>query len=342
MVVSAGGAPRPPRGDVGSILLVSLDNLGDLVFASSLVPPLRERFAAARVTVWCKEYAADIAPLIPGVSDVVASDPFWDRAPGRGKGSLGRFLAAVRALRRRRFDVAVLAAAPWRTAAAAAALGVPVRIGLERRRSRAFLTHPLPPEDRDRPVLVVMGRLLEPLGIPPRPLRYRLDPAPLAALRSELVPALGGALVAALHAFASKRDRCVPVAEWVRLAERLQARGWTPLWVGSAAELTEVRAAAGARDWRYADRDAGGSLARVAAALSMASLFVGHDSGPLHVASAFGVPSVGVFAPGEPRRTFPQGTGPSRVLHRAAPFGITAADMLAEVDALGAGAAPGG
>jgi len=76
------------------------------------------------------------------------------------------------------------------------------------------------------------------------------------------------------------------------------------------------------------------TLADTAAALADAALFVGHDSGPLHVAGALGVPVVGIFAPGEPRRTFPQGVGPSRMLARPSPVGISAADILAEIDAL--------
>ena len=59
--------------------MVSLDNLGDLVFASALVPPLRERFPSARIAVWCKEYAAGLGPLLPGVDSVYHADPFWDR-----------------------------------------------------------------------------------------------------------------------------------------------------------------------------------------------------------------------------------------------------------------------
>jgi len=43
---------------------------------------------------------------------------------------------------------------------------------------------------------------------------------------------------------------------------------------------------------------------------------------------------VGIFAPGEPRRTFPQGVGPSRMLSRPSPMGISADDILAEIDAL--------
>jgi hypothetical protein len=44
---------------------------------------------------------------------------------------------------------------------------------------------------------------------------------------------------------------------------------------------------------------------------------------------------VGIFAPGEPLRTFPQGIGPARMLARPSPAGITVDDILREVDALG-------
>lgn len=317
------------------ILVVSLDNLGDLVFASALVPPIKERFPNAGVTVWCKAYTAELGLLIPGVDRVVASDPFWDRAPGRGKGTLGPFARAALSLRKERFDVAVLAAAPWRTAAAVAALGIPMRIGLLRPRTERFLTHPLPAEDRTRPVLEETGRLLQPLGITAATLRYRLDGAKLTDRRQTLAEQLGSAPLVALHAFASKRNRCVNPAAWINLAEALEARGYKPMWVGSSAELEELRQIAGVRSsWLYADSALGGSLTDVTAALSLARLFVGHDSGPMHIASALGVPTVGVFAPGEPKRTFPQGVGPFRVLFRESPEGITPEAILLEVDAL--------
>ena len=318
---------------VDRILLVSLDNLGDLVFASALAPPLRERFPHARLDVWCKAYTTDVAKLIPGVSDVIASDPFWDVAPGRARGSRAAFLRAFREVRSRRYDIAVLAAAPWRTAAAVAATRIPRRIGLRRRKNRYFLTDVLPDERSDRPVLSEMARLLAPLGIDASALRYRLDPSPLAARRERLASAVPRPY-AALHPFASKENRCVALPVWIELSRALAERGMSILWIGSPNELNRLRAYDAPAEWRYIDRAGGGTLADTAAALADAALFVGHDSGPLHVAGALGVPVVGIFAPGEPRRTFPQGVGKSRMLARPSPAGIGAADILAEIDAL--------
>ena len=318
---------------VDRILLVSLDNLGDMVFASALAPPLQERFPRAKLDVWCKEYTADVAKLVPHVSEVIASDPFWDRAPGRGKGSWRPFLRALRLVRSRRYDVAVLAAAPWRTAAAVAATRIPVRIGLRRRKNRIFLTEALPDENPRVPVLSELSRLLVPLGAPHESLRYRLDASLLTAHRERLARIIEQPY-AALHPFASKENRCVPMPVWREVARRLGERGLTVLWVGSREELGALRATGNEQSWRFMDRDSDGTLADTAAALSTATIFVGHDSGPLHVAGAFGVPVVGIFAPGEPLRTFPQGVGPSRMLARPSPSGVTADDILREVDAL--------
>src|SRR5438094_1218050 len=226
---------------VDRILLVSLDNLGDMVFASAPAPPLHARLPRAKLDIWCKEYTADVAKLVPHVSDVIASDPFWDRAPGRGKGSRGPFLRAMRFVRSRRYDVAVLAAAPWRTAAAVAATRIPVRIGLGRRKNRFFLTQTLPDENPRLPVLGELARLLVPLGAEARELRYRLDPTSLGARRERLAAALR-LPYAALHPFASKENRCVPVAVWKDLARLLCERreGLTVLWIGSRAELAPL------------------------------------------------------------------------------------------------------
>jgi ADP-heptose:LPS heptosyltransferase len=313
---------------------VSLDNLGDLVFASALTPPLRRRFPDVSITLWCKRYTRDIGALVPEVDRVIAADPYWDRAPGLPHGSRLRFMAAMTQVRFGAFDTAVLAAAPWRTARAVARCGIPVRIGLERRKNARWLTHALDPEDVHRPVLAEEARLLEPFGVAAaEPLRYRLDASRLAD-RPDVERALAGR-VAALHPFASKRARCVPVRIWITVARELERRGFDPLWLGSTAELNEVRSSGGSGTWTYVDQF-GGRLVDTAAALARAALFIGHDSGPLHVASAFGVPALGVFAPGEPDRTFPQGIGRSTIIARPSPEGITAAEIVDAALSLGA------
>ncbi len=317
---------RTPR----RILVVSLDNLGDLVFASALTPPLHAAFPNATIDVWCKKYTAAIARLIPHVGDVIAADPVWAVSPSASRPSIGEFLRSIAAVRRRDYDVAILSAAPWRTAAAVALAAVPVRIGLARHRNSHFLTEVLPAEDVRKPVLEEQARLLAPLGINAEQPRYRLEVDRLASTRMEIEQRVAGCV--ALHPFAGHSSRCVPIADWVRLASLLQARGDRVLWIGASSELSSMRRDH-ARPWgTYVDEVGDGSLTMTAAAVSLARVFVGHDSGPLHVANALGVPVVGIFAPGQPERTFPQGVGPSRLLYSPTPAGITADQMLRELD----------
>jgi len=322
-------------GEPAKILVVCLDNLGDLVFTSSLVPPIARRFPRAKITLWCKEYASGIAPLIRGVSEIVACDPFWDRAPGRPKGRVSPFVSAVLRLRREHFDLALVVSPQWRAAAAVRATGTPVRVGRKRRKNGPWLTHILPEQRVDVPVLESHAALLDAIGVEHAQLVYELDAAPLAAERARIAHALGLASWIGLHPFASDRRRCVAIEEWLAVARALEARGENIVWIGSPRELAELRALKPASDaWRYADQVTSGTLREMAALLSLPKVFVGHDSGPMHVANAFGVPVVGIFAPGQPQRTMPQGTGPSRVLFEPSPNDIDARMMLAEIDRL--------
>jgi ADP-heptose:LPS heptosyltransferase len=294
---------------------------------------LRERFPGARLDVWSKAYAADVARLIPGVTRIVASDPFWDRAPGRAKGRLLPFLRSLGEIRRARYDLAVLASSQWRVAAALALVGVPARIGRRRRRNQRWLTHILPEETRSSPAVVELGRIAHALGATPRP-HYRLDAAPLATRMRFLAESISCPSRVALHAFAGDRARCVGMGTWRAVADELVRRDVDVVWIGSGTELEDVRAGGVSPRWHFADTIGNGSLFDSAALIALSTAFVGHDSGPMHIAAALGVPVLGIFTPGEPQRTFPQGPGPSRIIARPSPAELTAEMMLRELDLL--------
>jgi len=139
----------------------------------------------------------------------------------------------------------------------------------------------------------------------------------------------------ALHPFGGSQNRCVSLEEWISVANELASNGTQILWIGTSKELAALKTRSDANTkWHYVDDLSHGSLAMVAAAISRAKLFIGHDSGPMHIAAALSVPTLGVFAPGEPARTFPQGPGPWRIIARNSPVEISARDILAESSAL--------
>src|SRR3569833_3330173 len=100
------------------ILIVALDNLGDLVFASALTPPLRNAFPDATIDLWSKTYTAPVGRLLPNVSTVFDAAPFWAVRRGVPRPPIKNVVRAIRAIRNRLYDVAILSGAPWQTSTA--------------------------------------------------------------------------------------------------------------------------------------------------------------------------------------------------------------------------------
>lgn len=315
-------------------LIVALDNLGDLVFASALPPALRSRYPDATIGVWTKAYTAPIAPLMPDVTWEAHADPFWDDAPGHPKGAIAPFLRSLGAVKAERFDVALLASPQWRVAASVAAARIPVRIGQRRNYNRGFLTTMLPAADRGRPVVDDLASLLDPIDARPRgePLTTYLDPAPLHALRDTLRARLPATPIATINPFVTLSPVGIPYPIWIDTARVLRDQGYTVIWSGTQPQLKAFH-----RDhplepgWLSAADLTDGSLPSATALLSLSSVYLGCDSGPLHLSAALGVPVVGVY-PNLTKlpRFAPQGRGPSRIVTPP----ITPDSIVAGVDAI--------
>jgi ADP-heptose:LPS heptosyltransferase len=319
--------------------MVALDGLRELVLASALTPLLRSRYPNAELTVWCGEQTSAIAGLMPGVDRVEAADPCWEGPRDRPTGSVVAFAGSLSRLRRHKFDVAVIGSARARTSAAVSLTGAKTRIGHASAWGSRWLTEALPAADETKSALLEMARLLDPLGVRlPRVLQYSLRPEALTNRIERLRPLLGPRPVA-LYPFASNAAHAAPLKQWIRVAVAMARRGFDPLWIGTARQLREIHRVVGSSAWTFVDRIGDSTLAETAAALSLARLFIGHDSGTLHLAAALGVPVAGVFTPGETGRAYPAGTGESRLLLRRSPEGVTAEQILEVVDDLPMGPA---
>jgi ADP-heptose:LPS heptosyltransferase len=162
--------------------------------------------------------------------------------------------------------------------------------------------------------------LLRPLGVgaPSRtsyPVEMPLDQTACAAVRRRLSAlALGnGDTLTVMHVSASSPFRRWPLASFVETAAALARRpnGHVLLTSGPddhaavARIVTEARAALppDARARVIDGRDV--TLAELRALLERASLYIGGDSGPLHVAATTAVPIVAIFGPTPSQRSAP-------------------------------------
>lgn len=133
----------------------------------------------------------------------------------------------------------------------------------------------------------------------------------------------GGPLYCVLHAVAATPEKTWRADGFLAVAEHLKRGGLEPVFIGAAGD--------GVSPFRAFRTIAGAPLSEIKALLAGAALFVGNDSGPAHMAAAFGVPSVVIFGPSDPAIWGPWRTA-SEVVRT--PGGIGRVEIAQVLDAL--------
>jgi lipopolysaccharide heptosyltransferase II len=298
------------------ILLLRLREIGDVVFTTPAIRALRRRFPDAFISYVVEPHAAPVVRHNPHLDDVIV-------AP-RGRGPRGRLadLALVRRLRAGRYDVAIDFHGGPRAAWLTWLSGAQRRIGYAAPGRSWMYTDRIrrPRELRARHSVRNQWDLLAPLNIPDPdpaedPVEMRTDAASSAAVATRL-DAAGVAPdsdVVVLHVSAGNPFRRWPLDHFVAVAGRLAADPRRRIVITSgpadrdAAAQVVAAARAGLRP-DAADRVlACGefSLLELRALLERAAVYIGGDSGPLHIAATTAVPIVGLYGPTLPERSAP-------------------------------------
>jgi ADP-heptose:LPS heptosyltransferase len=299
------------------ILLIRLRLIGDVIFTTPMIRAVRRQFPDAYLAYLVEPDAAPVVNRNPHIDDVIVADP--PDAPRRWL----RDLALVRRLRRARFDITLDLHGGPRSALFAWGSGAPRRVGYEIAGRRWMYTERVPRPRGLRPRHSVANQwdILAPFGVaPPDPIEDRTempdDPVVAATLdaRWRSAGVRDDHRIVIVHVSAGNQFRRWPLESFTELIVRLvgadsQRRVVVtsgPSDAHAAADVArQVRAALGDQ-LRDAIVDSGElDLAELRAALGRAALFIGGDSGPLHVASTTRVPIVGLYGPTLPVRSGP-------------------------------------
>lgn len=314
--------PQAPAAD--RILLLRLGAIGDVVRTLPAASALRAAYPGAHLT-WLVEPAARSAVEGQPWVDEILVFPRAALSEALRQGRLGRFAALwrhfVRELRRRRFELTVDFHSLAKSALLARLSGAPRRVGYARpygREGSWWLTTARarlvpPPISRFDRNLALVGFLGVAARADPSPLRVSPD------ARRQIGAALGsGPRPAVLHPGTSPgtpQKRWSPEA-WAAVARELASDGLRVLV--SCGPAPEERAAAAAVVAASAGAAAAApetrTLGELAALLEHARLFLGSDSGPLHVASLVGTPVVQLIGPTDPVENRPYAGTPARTV----------------------------
>lgn len=248
----------------------------------------------------------------PPVAALLSGHPACDRVlvldkkdRHRGIGGLWRF---SREIRRERFDLAILFQNAVEAAILAFAAGVPQRAGYRTDGRGIFLTHGVPVGTAERRLhhTDYYLHMLDRLGIRGGDGRLRLACTVEEAAWAEEM--LGGKAWAAVNPGAAygSAKRWLP-ERFAETADRMAGTyGFSIVLVGGPEEMEighDIEKAMGVRPLNLVGKT---SVRQMMAILSRVRLMVTNDSGPMHVAAAFGIPIAAIFGPTDPATTSPR------------------------------------
>lgn len=285
------------------ILVLRSHGVGDVLWSTPFLANLRRGYPRARISYLVRESCRPVLERNPDIDELIAYRP----------GSAG--IGFLNGLRRRRFDLSIDLIGTPRTAIQSLWSGARHRIGFDFRVRRHAYNHVLAAAAANRGHEVEFNfHVLAHLGVPAtsRDLMFSLAPEELEFRRrtwSQLGYADGDAVIGVLPTggWACKRWPAGHYADLVRSIAGRHRAALLVFW-GGAAERRDAERIAAASPGR-ASACPPTTLRQMAALLSGCRLAVGNDSGPLHIATAFGVPVVAFFGPTNPKSQGPWGRG---------------------------------
>ena len=299
------------------ILLVRPRLIGDVVFTTPAIRAIRRHYPDARITYIVEEEAAPVVRGNPHLDEVIVlTSP---RAAGR----LRADLAVIRRLRREHYDLAIDFHGGPRSSLLTWASGASERIGFEViGRSWMYTTRVARPRGlRPRHSVVTQWDVLLPLGIAPPdpetdPTEMFVDPVAVESVTRRLTDAGVGRHepLIVVHVSAGNPFRRWPSGSFVDLVCKLiltvpNRRVILTSGPSDAHAASTIAKEARARlphHQREAIVQCGEfDLSELRALIERAALYIGGDSGPLHVAGTTGVPVVGLYGPTLPVRSQP-------------------------------------
>ncbi len=293
------------------ILVRATNWVGDAVMSIPALEAIRGRWPQAEIAILAR----------PGVAELYRGQGYADHLlvfehAGRHRGVWGRRRLAAE-LRRERFDVAVLLQNAFEAALIAWRARIPVRIGYNRDARGFLLTRavdvPRPGELPTHEAYYYL-ELLRRAGWTARlpaveHIALRVEPAQRerAAEMLRCAGARGGAFRVALGPGATYGSaKCWLPERYAALADRLIADfDADVILFGTAAERVVAERISAAMRRRPVTLVGATSMGDLPALLVVCGLFIGNDSGAMHVAAAVGLPVVGIFGPTDPSGTAP-------------------------------------
>ena len=299
------------------ILFIRIDRIGDLVLSTPALRAIKKRYPGAELTVLAGPAAAPLLASDPGVNRVIV----WDASKG-----LREEIKVISLLKGFHFDLAIDPYAEYeaKTALIAFLSGAGTRVGYQSYGRGIFFNVEVSPMAERAHFIDETLEVLKVLGInePRRDPELFVSEEAAAEARAFLKNSgaeKNGFLVAVHPGGYYESQRWPPESFAAVIGALIEKYGAKVLLIGGLAEreLVENIAAgvAGGPGDKNIIKAVNLKTDLLCALMRESRLFIGNNSGPLHIASALKIPSISTMGPTDPVRWYP--FGPAQVVLRS-------------------------
>ena len=300
------------------ILVIRLDLIGDLVLSLTVVRALKRTYPDAEIDLLATPASAKVALHDPHLSEIITYDPnIWRRPKALLQSKNWRDAQAlVQHLHARHYDLTVSVYGQW-AGVLAVLSGAKRRVGFGSESYPGFMTDS------------VAGRHWSPLDNK-HEVDYCLELAQAASAiltTNDRIPHLNvdaqsaqeielllrnegfqqdKPLIACHVSSNNGQSKRWPLPYWATLLDRLiREEGAQIVLTGAPADLPIIENITSRMHEHPINLAGKTSLTQLAALLKRANLLISGDSGPIHMATALGVPIIGIYGPTNPSLSGP-------------------------------------
>ncbi len=275
--------------DVKKILVINTTAIGDTLICTPAIRAIKKAFPKASITALVGSAAREVLENNPHIDELLDH-------PGRMNiGYLLKFPGLIKRLKRERFDLAAVLYGNDPDAVPIAYLsGAPIRLGTVRTDFPDLLTH-YRPSSIEGHIVREKLKALTAIGIKASDTRMEMFLTSGEEREAERFLEGAGDIVS-IHPFGSKRNKQWPEEYCAELADALFDRfSLRTVLIGGPSEAGAIRRIAS--EMKSEPLCTGGRLGlRIASAvIKKSKMVITTDSGPLHIAQAFRVPTIALI-----------------------------------------------
>lgn len=304
------------------ILVMRYRFIGDTILTIPFLRNLRRAEPDAYIAWMVAPGSSDVVKDIPYVDELIFWDPVTIHADSRGTHrTLSAKLTFIKELRAKSFDKVYVLKRSLSSGLLAWLSGAAKRIGFDTE-GRGLLLTTRVPYRHDRHEVENFLAVLKADGVAVIDDHLELWTTPEEEAKVARVLAEAGTGVSeqivAIHPFSAVVERGWPIENFAELAVGLVERGYRPIILGGPGDKERFQGVSRLFPKEAVSLVGQLTIRETAALLKKASLFVGNDSGIMHVAAATDVPLAAIFGPQSPRKFGPW-SNKARVIYKNFP-----------------------